>query len=164
MRTSDLESVLGWRNHPDVRRYMYTQHEISLDEHRKWFSRASQSDETHLLIFEHANIPSAFVNVTQLRKSPVAEWSFHLAPHAARGVGARLGIATLDYSFIELQLHKLCGEALGFNERSIRFHSRLGFRQEGLLKDQYFDGSNYYDVVCFGILSSEWSKRREELA
>lgn len=34
---ADLERVLAWRNHPDVRRYMYTQHEITLDEHQRWY-------------------------------------------------------------------------------------------------------------------------------
>ena len=31
--------VLAWRNHPAVRGFMLTQHEISLDEHRQWFAR-----------------------------------------------------------------------------------------------------------------------------
>jgi UDP-4-amino-4,6-dideoxy-N-acetyl-beta-L-altrosamine N-acetyltransferase len=53
-------------------------------------------------------------------------------------------------------LHKLCGQALAFNERSIRFHQNLGFRREGVLRQQHFDGEQYHDVVCFGLLASEW--------
>lgn len=29
MVATDLERVLGWRNHPEVRRHMYTQHAIT---------------------------------------------------------------------------------------------------------------------------------------
>jgi hypothetical protein len=35
MADADVERVLAWRNHLKVRRYMYTQHEITLDEHQR---------------------------------------------------------------------------------------------------------------------------------
>ena len=34
MVDGDLSLVLEWRNAPDVRKNMYTSHEITLDEHR----------------------------------------------------------------------------------------------------------------------------------
>ncbi len=37
MTVSDLESVLKLRNHPEVRRYMFTRHEIATEEHALWF-------------------------------------------------------------------------------------------------------------------------------
>jgi hypothetical protein len=41
MRESDLETLLRWRNHPDVRKCMLSQHEITLAEHRAWFDRSA---------------------------------------------------------------------------------------------------------------------------
>ena len=32
----DLDAVLRWRNDPAIRRYMLTQHEITVDEHAQW--------------------------------------------------------------------------------------------------------------------------------
>lgn len=164
MHASDLNRVREWRNHPEVRRYMYTQHEIGPDEHRQWFMQASQATGTHLLIFERDDAACGFVNITQIRQGPVADWSFHLAPFAQRGTGFQLGRAVLDHIFDHLNLHKLCGEALVFNERSIRLHRRLGFQQEGLLRDQHFDGDRYHDVYRFGTLASDWQKTRKALS
>lgn len=156
MQSDDLDMVRQWRNHPEVRRHMYTQHEISEEEHRQWFSRTRQTTGTHLLIFEHAGKACGFINVTQIRQGPIADWSFHLSPCAQKGTGFQLGCTVLDHVFQHLQLHKLCGEALDFNERSIRLHYRLGFHREGQLRDQHFDGSQYHDVHRFGILASDW--------
>ena len=64
MVDADLERVLGWRNHPDVRRWMYTSHEIELDEHRRWFRGASQDERRHLLVYELDGEPCGYVNVT----------------------------------------------------------------------------------------------------
>lgn len=156
MREADLNSVLAWRNHPDVRRYMYTQHEIDLDEHRRWFARATVQPGKHLLIFEVDGRPSGFASLTQHGQAPIADWGFYLASDAARGTGQRLGRGVLAYAFETLALHKLCGEVLVHNERSLRFHRRLGFQEEGRLRDQHHDGEHFHTVVCFGLLRHEW--------
>lgn len=156
MAESDLEQVLSWRNHPEVRRYMYTQHEISLEEHARWFARASQNPERHLLVFEMDTIPLGFINIHQIGNGGIADWGFYTAPDAPKGTGRALGEATLRYAFETVGLHKLCGQALAFNERSSNFHLALGFQSEGVLRQQHFDGQRYHDVVCFGLLASEW--------
>ncbi|MGX1123215.1 UDP-4-amino-4,6-dideoxy-N-acetyl-beta-L-altrosamine N-acetyltransferase [Pseudomonas sp. HLS-6 TE3448] len=162
MTTGDLEMVLQWRNHPDVRRYMYTQHEISLDEHRRWFESSQCNAARHLLIFEQLSVPLGFVSITEGTPGRIADWGFYLAPEAPRGTGRSLGQAALEFAFVSLRLHKVCGQALGFNERSIRFHHALGFIQEGVLRDQHFDGENYQSVIHFGLLREEWQALQPE--
>ncbi|WP_449392814.1 UDP-4-amino-4,6-dideoxy-N-acetyl-beta-L-altrosamine N-acetyltransferase [Eoetvoesiella caeni] len=163
MTDNDLQLVLRWRNHIDIRRYMYTRHEISLEEHCEWFRRASQDNACHLLIYEdHENIPRGFLSFRRINGGPIAEWGFYVSPQAPRGTGFDLGNAALRYAFVHLNLHKICGEALGFNERSIKFHRRLGFQQEGILREQHFDGTRYYPVLRFGLLAGEWGKGHKE--
>jgi UDP-4-amino-4,6-dideoxy-N-acetyl-beta-L-altrosamine N-acetyltransferase len=159
MTETDLETVLSWRNHPDVRRYMYTAHEIELDEHRRWFSRAGMNPAIELLVYEKSGEGGGFVNITRTRCPEVADWGFYLAPHAPKGTGRSMGHLALRYSFEQLELHKVCGQALGFNERSIAFHQTLGFGIEGRLREQHFDGSEFYDVVCFGLLKHKWQTK-----
>ncbi len=147
--------VLCWRNHPEVRRYMYTQHEISLAEHLRWFACASKDPDRHLLVFEIDRRPLGFININQTERGGIANWGFYVAPNAPLGTGRTLGEAAVRYAFETLGLHKLCGRAFAFNQRSIRFHLNLGFQREGVLRHQYFDGQHYHDVVCLGLLASE---------
>lgn len=163
MVAADLEQVLEWRNHPDVRKYMYTQHEITLEEHTRWFQAALKNNQRHLLIFEKNKEPLGFVNITEVKKGGIADWGFYLSPLAPKGTGHALGITALNYAFDEAGFHKVCGQALGFNERSIAFHLKLGFEQEGILRDQHFDGENYHNVVCFGLLATQWQADLRDL-
>lgn len=156
MQASDLLRVLTWRNHADVRRYMFTQHEITLAEHKNWFERATQDACKSLLIFEVDQQPLGYINFNKRTMGAIADWGFYLAPDAPKGSGRLLGHTALNYAFDELTLHKVCGEALAFNERSIRFHLSLGFIQEGILRDQFFDGNNYLSIINFGLLVNEW--------
>jgi RimJ/RimL family protein N-acetyltransferase len=86
----------------------------------------------------------------------VADWGFYIAPDAPKGSGRQLAYSALEYAFLKLNLHKVCGEALSFNDRSIKFHLALGFEQEGILREQYFDNENFHSVICFGLLEHEW--------
>lgn len=156
MVEADLEQVLEWRNHPEVRNYMYSSHEILTNEHRAWFNKAKNSSGVALLIYEKSSQSQGFVNITRTRCAEVADWGFYLAPDALTGSGSELGKLALNYAFARLKLHKVCGQALGFNTRSIAFHKKLGFTEEGCLREQHFDGSQFHDVLCFGILSNEW--------
>jgi UDP-4-amino-4,6-dideoxy-N-acetyl-beta-L-altrosamine N-acetyltransferase len=136
---------------------MYSQHDISLAEHTQWFQKSSGDPERYLLMFESDVTPLGFISLHCKAPGRIANWGFYVAPDAPKGTGRSLGIAALRYSFADLMLHKVCGEALAYNERSIRFHQALGFSQEGVLRQQHFDGHNYHDVVCFGLLVNEWS-------
>ena len=162
MTSDDLDTVLAWRNHPEVRRYMYTQHEIALEEHRAWFNRASCDSSKHLLIFEVNGSARGFVSFIVRAVPGIADWGFYIAPEAEKGTGRQLGQTALDYAFQSLHLHKICGQALAFNERSIKFHRGLGFQQEGILRDQHYDGESYHAVICFGLLSTEWQPNESQ--
>lgn len=142
-----------------MRRFMYSTHEISLEEHCKWFERTLRNPDIHLKIFEIQGEALGFVNISKTRCPQIADWGFYISPEAPKGTGGALGDETLRFAFKELKLHKLCGQALEFNERSIAFHKRLGFIEEGRLREQHFDGTYYYDVVCLGLLAKDWQPR-----
>lgn len=159
MTKADLAAVLQWRNHPRVRQHMFDSHEIDPDEHRQWFERQSTDPKRTLLIYEAGDVPCGFVALTRERNPLVADWGFYAAPGALKGTGRALGHHALQYAFGNLSLHKVCGQAIAGNQRSIDLHLALGFQQEGLLRDQHFDGRRHHSVVCFGMLAPEWTAR-----
>lgn len=157
MHENDLDLVLGWRNHPDVREHMFTRHAIAPQEHRAWFERSRVDAQRHLLIYEASGVPLGFVSFAVGSHAQVADWGFYAAPNAPKGTGQHMGCAALDHAFGPLALHKVCGRALETNEASVRLHSRLGFQREGLLREQHFDGQKFRAVLCFGLLAREWN-------
>jgi UDP-4-amino-4,6-dideoxy-N-acetyl-beta-L-altrosamine N-acetyltransferase len=160
MTASDLPLVLKWRNDESIRRYMFSTHVISEVESARWFERESADPRTHLLIFEQGGMSSGYVKLHMHGSGRTADWGFYASPKTPRGTGKALGMCALDHAFHLLALHKVCGQALGFNSASIGLHDKLGFQREGVLRDQHFDGRSYHDVVCFGLLESEWRLQR----
>ena len=156
MRKHDLECVLSWRNHPDVRRFMLTQHEITAHEHHAWFERACNDATRALLVIEDQNQPVGCVVFSGVQPNSAADWSFYSSPDSPAGTGRHVCSMALDFVFKELKIHKVAGQVLDYNVASIRLHQRLGFIQEGTLREHIQINKNYHDLLCFGVLSSEW--------
>lgn len=159
MREDDLESVLRWRNHPDIRGRMYNSHEISSAEHREWYVRAMRDRCRHLLIVEQSGMPLGFVQFTESESDGVADWGFYAVPDAPAGSGTKLGTAALDHAFRQLKFRKIRGEAIVSNEPSKALHRKLGFAEEGITQKQSSDGAASHDVLCFGLEATDWLER-----
>jgi UDP-4-amino-4,6-dideoxy-N-acetyl-beta-L-altrosamine N-acetyltransferase len=156
----DLAMVLAWRNHTDVRRFMFTQHKISMEEHRDWFTKATQDPNRRLLIIEENKKAIGYVQFSQVVDGGIAEWGFYANPDAPKGTGRMVGVTALNYAFSFLKLHKVCGQAIEGNQASINFHKRLGFALEGVLRDQQRIEGVYHSLHCFGLLAREWQPEK----
>lgn len=156
----DLPTVLTWRNHPDIRRFMFSQHEISLKEHQNWFEKTSSDISKRLLLVEDSSQPIGYVQFNNVIERGIASWGFYVCPGLPKGIGQKLGITALDYAFQVLMLHKVCGQVIASNAKSISLHKRLGFCEEGKLREHQFVVSTYYDIHCFGLLSYEWISKK----
>lgn len=157
MTESDLEYILRWRNHLNVRRFMLSQNEITLSEHLAWFNIMSQDNKSALLIIEEGGQPRGCVIFSNIQSKSTAQWSFYSAPENAPGIGTQVCARALEFAFHELGIYKVAGQVLDFNKSSIRVHQKLGFTQEGNLRKHSLINGEYHDLLCFGILANEWS-------
>ncbi len=159
MTDADLELVLAWRNHPDVRQHMYTRNEISFEEHSRWFRGASVDPDRHLLILEVDTVPQGYINF-RCDGEGAAVWGFYLAPDAPKGTGRLLGEAATRYAFDILELERIWGEVLPDNLASQNFHLRHGFVLESILPDKIFGEQKVGNVRRYLLTRDAWQARQ----
>ena len=158
LTADDLPIVLAWRNHPAVRSFMLTQHEISMQEHCNWFARVKEDKTRQQLIVLDGAYQLGFVQFNPVSYGGIADWGFYVRPDAPKGSGKKLGQAALAYAFKKLGLHKVCGQAIESNVASIALHQKLGFTEEGRLREQQRIANQYHPLFCFGLLAKEWQE------
>jgi len=164
MQDSDLEIVLSWRNRPEVRKNMYSQHVIALKDHRRWWAGARDDPSRQYLVFEMAGTPMGAVNFTEISPAhATAFWGFYTGPEAPRGTGSCMELLALDHAFGPLSLNKLNCEVLGFNRAVIALHHKFGFTEEGLFKAHKRLNGQYEDVHRLAIFAADWTKARPSL-
>lgn len=64
--------------------------------------------------------------------------------------------ALIDYGFHELKLQRIEIRAIQENLRSRAIPERLGFSQEGLIRQSIKLYDKFCDSVVYGLLASEW--------
>lgn len=162
MTENDLSMVLAWRNHPEIRSFMLTQHEISISEHTRWFREASEDISKRLLIVESQDNPVGYVQFSNLKLWRIADWGFYICPKAKKGTGKKLGFSALRYAFEELKLNKVCGQVIASNKASINFHERLGFKREEEHCSEILVNNSLQTLIGFGLFANEWKAQVHE--
>lgn len=64
--------------------------------------------------------------------------------------------AVIDYGFNELGLHRVQIRCDSVNVRSKAIPERLGFKLEGVMRENHKWGEQFSDGLIYGILKSEW--------
>jgi ribosomal-protein-serine acetyltransferase len=89
-----------------------------------------------------------------------AEIGYWLASaYEGRGLVTRASARFLDHAFGELGLRRVTIRAAVSNDRSRAVARRLGFTEEGVLRQSGHTGVGYEDMVVYGILSEEWASQ-----
>ena len=73
------------------------------------------------------------------------------------GSGTEALQLTLGYAFGELKLHKIYLRVLEYNTRAIRTYEKVGFRVEGVLRDEMKVNGRWHALVYMGLLTHEYA-------
>jgi RimJ/RimL family protein N-acetyltransferase len=82
--------------------------------------------------------------------------------HMGRGYGSAAIAHLLDHAFGELALHKVWLMAFSTNHRALATYRRIGFREEGVLREEYFHDGGWHDMVRLSLLGREWTAAASE--
>ena len=164
MLPTDIEHVYQWRNDPRVRQFMFNPAPLNPNDHAEWFDKTHRDPLRHVLLVCQGGRPFGFVQFTVKSSRTVADWGFYVDPKGPKGHGKILGRAALDYGFNILGLHKICGQVIEKNRRSIKFHERFGFTAEGILRSHHLFNNGYQEVHLFGLLASEWANSTDSIS
>ena len=145
---------------------MLTDHEISPREHATWFERVMNNPRYRYWIIRCNEEDVGLLNLYDIDpQNRRCYWGVYVAQSRTRGerIGSRWPeYFVLEYVFHDLRLDKLCCETLAFNRGVLRMHQAFGFVEEGRLRRHIVKDGEAHDVVCMGILRSEWEEKKPQ--
>ncbi|MFC4450139.1 GNAT family N-acetyltransferase [Halorussus aquaticus] len=161
LRTIEAEDVEFMRdavNDPDVREGLTTAYPLNAEQEREYFEeRVSNQEDVNLAICTDGEM-AGIIGLHDLnQRSGHCEVGLWLdTDYHGRGYGTEASRLLTDYAFRELRMHRVQARVLATNEASARIWQKLGFREEGVHRDEAFTGGEYVDIRYFGMLEDEW--------
>ncbi|MFK7948250.1 MAG: GNAT family N-acetyltransferase [Saprospiraceae bacterium] len=77
-----------------------------------------------------------------------------------KGIGSEAIFLLLLYVFETLNLNRVHIQIPTYNSLAIAVANKIGFKQEGELRQAYFDKNEYHNVLQFGILKTDFEEKK----
>lgn len=163
LELSDTEHIVKWRNKKYVRTNLYSQDEITTEQHIHYFeSMVSKGLVRQFVIVVENNNNNKTIGTTFIKNidahSRKAEFGIFIGEDDARGkgYGYQATKQTIDYAFRELRLNRIYLTVFADNIAAIKAYQKSGFTLEGIMKEDYLRGESFVDVALMSILRSNW--------
>jgi RimJ/RimL family protein N-acetyltransferase len=163
---SDVDDIMTWVNEPEIVRNLaaFSGAPLTREQELAWVRqvRASTSDLVFSILAADDGRYLGQCGIHQIHaRSKVGRLACIIArrEEMGRGFGSASVRALLDHGFRTLGLHKLWLMVFSHNTRSRGIYSRLGFIEEGTLREEYFHEGHWHDMVRMSLLDREWPAR-----
>jgi RimJ/RimL family protein N-acetyltransferase len=164
VRDSDAGAILSLYSEPSVLRYLARPQLKDLGEAREFLERihTGYAEGSSLQLAIERKDDGAFLGLCLLfrfhKTSARAEIGYALASaHWSKGYAAEAIGALVAHAFGKLGLNRLEADIDPRNAASARVLERLGFRQEGTLRERWVVKGEVSDSLMYGLLRREWA-------
>ncbi|MFH0780092.1 MAG: GNAT family protein [Parcubacteria group bacterium] len=164
IRKEDLQLFLKWFNDQEVIRYLNFYLPVMESMEEKWIEDLAKPDSDRVVFMIEAK-------TGENEFKPIGTCGLHGIDHHdqnatlgialgeknlhRKGYGSEAGRLIVDYGFKELNLHRIGSFAFEENAPSIGLHRKLGFKQEGIVRECKFKGGKFHNLVAFSLLRGE---------
>lgn len=158
------EIVRRWRNHPEVRKWMYSNHEISREEHLRFVERLREDTKNfyYLVTKEDKNVGVIYLTKLDLKNRNAYLGIYSNPQDKIKGAGLILGRAIMKLAFKVVILHTLKLEVFENNLKALELYKKLGFKKEGRLREFVYREDRWLDVIVMGMTEEEYKDAKDK--
>ncbi|GGN95185.1 GNAT family N-acetyltransferase [Haloarcula pellucida] len=92
------------------------------------------------------------------RRAELGGWV--VPEESGQGFATAAARLSVEYGFDELNLHKVYARVFDYNEASKRLLRKVGFEEEGRVREHFYVDGEYVDAVFYGVLEPEYERER----
>lgn len=168
LEREDAPLFVPWVNDTEVTRTLETLYRpINLQTEVDFIERMYKSE--HDVVFGIAvRETDALIGVTGLHqidcKNRRAVFGIVIGEKSewGKGYGTEATALITGYAFETLNLNRVSLRVYEDNKRGIRAYERVGFKKEGILRQDIYREGRYWDTITMAILREEWEALKQQ--
>ncbi|WP_430787512.1 GNAT family N-acetyltransferase [Virgibacillus flavescens] len=164
---SDTETYHNWRNNMEVMENTLPDLDVNTIGDTEDFIKSicnSASSKSYMIELNENNDSIGVVSLINIDfKNRNAECIIDIGnqKYWGNGYGKEAMDLLLDYSFSEMNLHKLYLRVFSFNQRAIKLYERMGFVKEGEQREQLFRNGKWQGITYMAIFQESHLSSKE---
>ena len=128
LSNDEKKIILEWRNNPNIKKWMYTQNDISLEEHLDFIDSLKTIKDKLYFLVKKDNIYIGVIDFTQIKPNESLHMGIYTNPNL-KGYGKILLETIINFSFEILKVEKIFSEVYFENERAFSLYKIYGFKE-----------------------------------
>jgi RimJ/RimL family protein N-acetyltransferase len=158
----DLPIFVKWINDPEVTQFLELNPPMSLEDEEKWFVSLQKSEDK---VFSVDTMEGKLIGNVGLIKLNWKDRSVLIGIMIGEKEFWNLGYGTdaietlLSYLFYELDMNRVYLIADERNARALHCYEKLGFKKEGVLRQNRYKDGVYTNDVMMSLLKDEWKDK-----
>ena len=146
------------RNEESIRKWMYSDHVISPNEHLSWIDGIKKDQSQAVFVVttednEHVGVVS-LNNIDKIHQK--ADWAYYLSEASRGGLGAAIEYFFIQFAFSSFGIYKLNCEVIEGNDAVVKLHKKFCFTQEGVKRSNIVKFGVRKNVYLLGLTKDEW--------
>lgn len=161
----DLLKLRDWRNIESFRKNFREVRELNLLNQKRWYDAISGSANDFMfsvIKLEDNELIGACGLLYTNWVIRSADFSFYIGKNEEYldkdGFGGEAVRLLIEYGFNSLNLHKIWMELYEFDKLKLNFFiDHIGFKKDGMLRDNCFSNGKYYNSYIISLLQEEYN-------
>jgi RimJ/RimL family protein N-acetyltransferase len=161
LERDDAPLAQAWVNDPDIRCFLRRQRPINLQAEEEFIAKLGQTEHDlgFMIVLRETDQPIGMMGLHNIdSRNRHAEFGITIGvkEYWGKGHGTEATRLMVQYAFGTLNLNRVCLLVYDDNVRGIRAYQKVGFQQEGVLRQENFHAGRYRDTIVMSILREEW--------
>lgn len=169
LERADAPRIVPWLNDPEVTRTLAIYRPLNLQSEEEFIAKLYQ-DEHRLVLGIALQQADQLIGASGLEdidfKNRHAVFGIFIGEKAewGKGYGAEATRLMLQHAFETLNLNRVRLQVYETNARGRRLYEKIGFTQEGVLRQERYAQGRYWNAFLLAMLREEWEALKQRSA
>lgn len=160
----DARVLMDLINDPEVENSVFGwSYPVSLSSQKKWISNITNDTVVRYIIEVGQEAVGVAIISSVDMKNRTSNMNIKLLKSArGRGIATHALNLIIQYCFEELNMHCLTANVIERNEDSRKLWQKLGFNEDGILRQRIYKNGAYHNIVSYSLLKEEYYARNRK--